>query len=327
VSIMDLRSRIGVVRRPSRAALAVDGRTVAVWVMLALVVAVGCAASPSFRASGNLLNILQQSAVLGLVSIGQFLVVLTGGIDLSIGSVAKLSGLIGAAVMDGSDGMLVPAVLVCLAIGLAVGAVNAALVTRVGVAPFIATFAAYYVIRGLAFGFSTHPVGAASPTLYDLYSTTLAGVPVVVLGLAAVWFGFWYLLQRRPVGRHIYAVGGDEGVARLSGVRVDRVRTFVYVACSTLAALSAMVQLMRLGVGEPRSGEGLELDAITAVVIGGASLFGGRGRLLGVLGGVLLLGAVNNMMDLLQVDSRYQQLIKGLFIMGAVALYRQRGRR
>jgi ribose/xylose/arabinose/galactoside ABC-type transport system permease subunit len=327
MSMLDLRLRIGMVRRRAWPALAVDRRTLAVWVMLVLVLAVGCAVSPSFRAPGNLLNIAQQSAVLGMVSIGQFLVVLTGGIDLSVGSVAKLSGLVAAAIMDGHDGLLIPAVLACLAIGLVVGAVNAALVTRVGVAPFIATFAAYYVVRGLAFGFSTHPVGAASPTLYDLYSTTFAGVPVVVLALAAVWLGFWYLLQRRPVGRHVYAVGGDEAVARLSGVRVGRVLAFVYVACSVLAALSAVVQLMRLGVGEPRSGEGLELDAITAVVIGGASLFGGRGRLVGVLGGVLLLGAVNNMLDLLQVDSRYQQLIKGLFIMGAVALYRQRGRR
>ena len=304
-----------------------DARGVLVYLLLILLVIASSAASEDFRQTSNLLNVLLQSMTLALVSIGQMLVILTGGIDLSVGSVAKLSGMVGASVMDGSDAMILPAVLACLAIGAVVGLVNGTLVTRLGVAPFIATFAAFYVVRGIALAFSSEPVGRAAPSFYSLYTTSIGGLPVLVIALGVVWAFFWYLLRDTPFGRHVYAVGGDEKVARLSGVRTKRVKLAVYVLCGVLAAMAGLFNLTRIGIGDPRVGEGLELDSITAVVIGGTSLFGGRGLVAGTLGGVLLLGTINNMLDLLQVDSRYQQLIKGLIILLAVALYRERRKR
>ena len=151
-------------------------------------------------------------------------------------------------------------------------------------------------------------------------------VPLLVIFMALLTLAGIFVLRRTTFGRYIYAIGGNEQVARLSGISVDRVKIGVYVLCSALAALTGMLYLARAGIGDPVTGEGAELHAITAVILGGTSLFGGQGGLIGTVGGVLLMGLTNNVLVILNVSSWYQELIQGLVIVGAVALYKQKRR-
>lgn len=294
----------------------------ALLIVLTIVVAVQ---SPAFRTSDGLLGVLKQSTFLSIVAIGEFTVILGGGIDLSVGSVAKLSALLSASVMAGSDQKLLPALGVALAVGLAVGTFNALVITRLHVAPFVATFASFYIVRGVAFTFSTGPTGETSPVLYNLYSLKWVGVDVIDYFLLVLWVVTAWCFNRLVIARRVYALGGNEDAARLAGIRVPALQASTYVVCSVLAAFAGVFQLMRAGVGDPTVGDGLELSAITAVVVGGASLTGGRGSVLGVCGGVLLLQVIISAFDYLQLNSLYQQLIKGLIILAAVAIYRKRG--
>ena len=299
-------------------------RVTLVYTALAILVVSASVYSPRFRSMDNVLNILQESILLSLVSIGQTLVVLAGGIDLSVGSLVKLSTLIAALLINGHDGMIVPALLICVGLGTVVGLGNGLVITRMGVAPFVVTFAAFYILRGSAYGLSTTPVGSAAPALDVFYNASVLGIPAVLLLWVFVWVVAWFALHVTAFGRHIYAIGGQQTVARLAGIKVDRIKIAVYVLCSVLAALGGLYELARITIGDPQVGEGLELDSITAVAIGGTSLFGGRGYLVGTFGGVLLLGVINNMFNLLQVNSFYQDLVKGIMILVAVAVYREK---
>ena len=299
-------------------------RVTLVYTALAILVVSAGVYSPRFRSTDNVLNILQESILLSLVSIGQTLVVLAGGIDLSVGSLVKLSTLVAALLINGHDGMIVPALLICVGLGTVVGLGNGLVITRMGVAPFVVTFAAFYILRGSAYALSTTPVGSAAPALDVFYNASVLGIPAVLLLWAFVWVVAWFALHFTAFGRHIYAIGGQQTVARLAGIKVDRIKIAVYVLCSVLAALGGLYELTRITIGDPQVGEGLELDSITAVAIGGTSLFGGRGYLVGTFGGVLLLGVINNMFNLLQVNSFYQDLVKGIMILIAVAVYREK---
>lgn len=299
-------------------------RVLIVYSILAVLVVASSLYSSTFRSSDNLINILQESILLALVSMGQTLVIISGGIDLSVGSVAKLSSMVAALVMSGHNDKIPLAVLACIGIGLTVGLTNGLIVTRIGVAPFIATFAAFYVARGIAYTISTTPVGADAPALDQTYTDSIHGIPIVIPALAIIFLVLFAVLHLTAFGRHIYAVGGQERVAQLSGINVRRVKIAVYVLSALLAALGGLYDLTRISIGDPNVGEGLELDSITAVVIGGTSLFGGRGYLVGTLGGVLLLSLINNMFNLLQVNSFYQELVKGIMIIIAIAMYREK---
>ena len=299
-------------------------RVTLVYTALAMLVVSASVYSPRFRSLDNVLNILQESILLSLVSIGQTLVVLAGGIDLSVGSLVKLSTLSAALLIKGHDGMIVPAILICIGLGTVVGLGNGLVITRMGVVPFVVTFAAFYILRGSAYALSTTPVGSDAPALDVFYNASVLGIPAVLLLWALVWVVAWFALHFSAFGRHIYAIGGQQTVARLAGIKVDRIKIAVYVLCSVLAALGGLYELARITVGDPQVGEGLELDSITAVAIGGTSLFGGRGYIVGTFGGVLLLGVINNMFNLLQVNSFYQDLVKGIMILIAVAVYREK---
>jgi len=227
------------------------------------------------------------------------------------------------------DPFLMPiilAVVATLAMGAAVGLINGLLITKLRIAPFIVTLGAYSILRGVGYTVATMPVGKAAPGFLRLYDLKVGPVPLLVLFLALLTLAGVFVLRRTAFGRYIYAIGGNEQVARLSGIRVDWVKIGVYVLCSTLAALTGLLYLTRAGVGDPVIGEGAELQAITAVILGGTSLFGGQGGLIGTLGGVLLMGLTNNVLVILNVSSWYQDLIQGLVIVGAVALYKQKRR-
>ncbi len=302
----------------------VDPAVAAVYLLLVGLSLVVAWQAPAFRSPDGLLGVAKQSTFLSVVAIGEFAVILGGGIDLSVGSVAKLSALLSASVMAGSNQRLLPAIGVAIGVGAAVGTFNALVVTRLHVAPFVATFASFYIVRGLAYTFSTGPTGETSPALYDFYSLKWLGVDAVDFILLALWVLTAWCFNRLVVARRIYALGGNEDAARLAGVRVSTLRGGTYVLSGVLAALAGVFQLMRAGVGDPTVGDGLELSAITAVVVGGTALTGGRGSVFGVCGGVLLLQVIVSAFDYLQFNSLYQQLIKGLIILAAVAIYRKR---
>ena len=283
-------------------------------------------ASPNFLTERNIFNVLRTAAFLGTVAIGQTFVIISGGIDLSVGSVIKLAALVSAILMNGKPENIGFAVAATLAMGAVIGLINGVLITKVRIQPFIVTLGAYSILRGLAYTVATRPVGRAAPGFLRLYDLKVGPAPLLAIFLAALVLAGTFVLRRTAFGRHIYAVGGAEQVARLSGIRVDLVKIGVYVLCSTLAALTGLLYLSRAGIGDPVTGEGAELQAITAVILGGTSLFGGAGGLIGTLGGVLLMGLTNNVLVILNVSSWYQELIQGLVIVGAVALYKQRRR-
>jgi ribose transport system permease protein len=282
--------------------------------------------SSNFLTDRNIFNVLRTATFLGTVAIAETFVIITGGIDLSVGSVIKLSGLMSAVLMNGRPENIGIAVGATLAMGAVVGLINGLLITKARIAPFIVTLGVYSILRGVAYTVTTTPVGRAAPGFLRLYDLKVGPAPVLVIFLALLTISAVFVLQRTTFGRYIYAIGGNEQVARLSGIRVDRVKIGVYILCNTLAALTGLLYLARAGVGDPVTGEGAELQAITAVILGGTSLFGGQGGPIGTLGGVLLMGLTNNLLVILNVSSWYQELIQGLVIVGAVALYRQKRR-
>jgi len=263
----------------------------------------------------------------GMAAAAEFFVVVAGGIDLSIGSVATISGMSAAVLMSGHDRNIPLAVGAALGVGLVVGAINGVLVTWVKITPFVATFGMLYVLEGLAYTYSVNPVGQAAPTFYNLYEDSIVGVPVLLLVMAAFWAVCWYLSRRTALGKHLYAVGGDSEAARLAGVRTTGVRFASYVICSVIAAAAGLLELTQTYVGTPDLGATLLLTTITAVVIGGVSLFGGEGSVIGVLGGSLVLAFLGQFFDSVQVNALFQQLIEGLIILALLGIYRQRVKR
>jgi ribose transport system permease protein len=299
-------------------------------VVYGLIVALALVAtlvSDRFLTDRNIFNILRQTTFLGTVALGQTLVILSGGIDLSVGSLVKLSVLVAAVAMNGKSENVPVAVAATLGLGVVVGLVHALIVTRLNVAPFIVTLGTYTILRGVALAISTKPIGRAAPEVLRLYDLRIVGpVFMLVFLFALLLLAVLFMLRRTLFGRYIYAVGGSEQVARLSGIPVTRVRFGVYVLCSVLAALTGLLFLSRMGVGDPVTGDGLELLSITAVVLGGTSLFGGRGGVIGTLGGALLLSLTNNLLVVLNINQWIQELIQGVIIVSAVALYKQKGR-
>ena len=225
--------------------------------------------SPNFLTERNIFNVLRTAAFLGTVAIGETFVIISGGIDLSVGSVIKLSVLVSAILMNGRPENIGVAVVATLAIGAAVGLINGLLITKVRIAPFIVTLGAYSILRGVGYTVTTKPVGKAAPGFLHLYDLKFGPVPLLVIFMALLILAGIFVLRRTAFGRYIYAIGGNEQVARLSGISVERVKIGVYVLCSALAALTGMLYLARAGIGDPVTGEGAELQAITAVILGG----------------------------------------------------------
>ncbi|HLX97555.1 MAG TPA: ABC transporter permease [Roseiarcus sp.] len=307
-------------------ALRRHGSLIIVYGLIVVLAAYASLSSPSFMTERNIFNVLRTAAFLGTVAIGQTFVIISGGIDLSVGSVIKLSVLISAILMNGQPETIGLAVAATLAMGAVVGLINGLLITKLRIQPFIVTLGAYSILRGLAYTVATRPIGRAAPGFLRLYDFKVGPVPLLAIFLAALVLAGTFVLRRTAFGRYIYAIGGAEQVARLSGIRVDLVKIGVYALCGTLAALTGLLYLARAGIGDPVTGEGAELQAITAVILGGTSLFGGQGGLIGTLGGVLLIGLTSNVLVILNVSSWYQELIQGLVIVGAVALYKQKRR-
>ncbi|PTQ52790.1 MAG: Ribose ABC transport system, permease protein RbsC [Hydrogenibacillus schlegelii] len=283
--------------------------------------------TPHFLTVNNILNVLRQVSINALIALGMTFVILTGGIDLSVGSMLALSGALAAGMIHGG----VPAVLaVALALfaGAAMGAANGVLVARGRLAPFIVTLATMTVYRGLTLVYTDgRPITGLGDAFGVIGRGYLFDLPLPVLWLGLGFAGSYLLLNSTVFGRHVYAVGGNEEAALHSGVATDRIKIWVYTISGLTAAAGGIILTSRLNSAQPTAGMGYELDAIAAVVLGGTSLSGGRGTLGGTLVGALIIGVLNNGLNLLNVSSFYQQVVKGAVILLAVLLDRSKAGR
>ena len=293
-----------------------------VYSLVFVLITVGSIYSERFLTLRNLTNVLRQAAYLGTAALGEMLVILTAGIDLSIGSLVKLSVLVSAILMDGNPDNVMMAVGLTLALGLGVGFLHAFFINELNLSPFVVTFASLFILQGISLTITTKPIGRSSKDFLLLYSQKFLEVPIIVYFFGLVTLLIAFLLNMTVFGKHVYAVGGNPTVAELSGIPLKKIRYGVYGICSLLAAVTGLLWLMRMGVGDPVIGKELELNAIIAVVIGGTSLFGGRGTVIGVIGGVLLLTFTDNLLVVLGVNQFVSGLVKGLIFVAAVALYK-----
>ncbi|GHZ50641.1 ribose ABC transporter, permease protein [Vibrio cholerae] len=278
--------------------------------------------NPNFFTVDNLLNILRQTSVNAIIAVGMTLVILTAGIDLSVGSVLALCGAFAATLVAMEVPVLV-AVPTALLAGAALGAISGIIIAKGKVQAFIATLVTMTLLRGVTMVYTDgRPISTGFTDTADTFAwfgTGYAlGIPVPVWLMVVVFAGAWYLLNHTRFGRYVYAVGGNESATRLSGINVDRVKIGVYAICGLLAALAGIIVTSRLSSAQPTAGMGYELDAIAAVVLGGTSLMGGKGRIMGTLIGALIIGFLNNALNLLDVSSCYQMIAKAVVILLAV---------
>ena len=291
-----------------------------------LLILLGSIFSPNFLSQRNVTNVLRQSSMLGVVTVGMTFVILTAGIDLSVGMTLSLYSVVGAMLFSNGEGYpLLVVLLATLTLGAAVGAFNAAIIIWRGVAPFIVTLAMMAIASGAALTISGgKPIGGIKGTYAWLGAGSLGPVPVPVIIMIAAFLLGGFVLRFTAYGRQVYAIGGNEEAARLSGIPVNRVKLITYMISNVSAALGGIIFSARVTVGDPWAGRGLELDAIAAVVLGGTSLFGGVGTLWGTLLGALVISMINNLLNLLNVSPYTQGIAKGLIILVAVALYKKR---
>lgn len=302
-----------------------NGPVFLIYIFIILLAGTASIFSDRFLTSSNLLNILRQSIVLGLLTIGQSAVLLTGGMDISVEMVSRLVGLVIATLFaaTGSDpAMILPLVFVGVILGVVVGSINGLLITTTHAVPFIITFGVAFILRGINLAIATTPIRGIPEAYLSIYDSRIGIVPVSVIVMALVWVLAWLFTTRTRAGRNIYAVGGSERIARLSAISVRRWVIAAYVLSSVFAALGGLFLLARTGVGDPSAAEGLTFQSIVAAAIGGISLYGGRGSMIGALGGVLLLTLLSNVFNLMQINIFYQQLFLGAIVLIAVAAYK-----
>ena len=278
--------------------------------------------NPNFFTVDNILNILRQTSVSAIIAVGMTMVILTAGIDLSVGSVLALCGAFAASMIAVEVPVLI-AVPVALFAGACLGGMSGFIISKGKVQAFIATLVTMTLLRGATLVYTDgRPISTGFTDTADAFAWFgtgyLLAVPVPVWIMAFVFAIAWYLLNHTRFGRYIYALGGNESATRLSGINVDRVKIGVYAICGMLSALAGIIVTSRLSSAQPTAGMSYELDAIAAVVLGGTSLAGGRGRIMGTLIGALIIGFLNNALNLLDVSSYYQMIAKALVILLAV---------
>ncbi|GGQ72661.1 ABC transporter permease [Couchioplanes azureus] len=304
-------------RRFDRSQLINGGFAVVFLVLLVFAVTT----SDSFRTDDNVTNLLRQSVPTALLALGMLMVILTGGIDLSVGSIVALTGLIAAGLA--AELPVSVAMALAVTVGIACGAVNGVLVAWFRLAPFVVTLAALTTIRGLAYVYSETPITPADIGFLTLGTASIGPIPYATLVVVALFGAAWVFLTRTTPGRAIVAIGGNRQAARLAGIHVPRHVLLTYLISGFCSGLAGVILASRVGIAQPSVGVAFELNAIAACVIGGASLAGGRGSVVGTLGGVVLLALIDNLLTLHDVQSYWQQVLKGLII-AAVVLARRR---
>ncbi|HZH60884.1 MAG TPA: ribose ABC transporter permease [Metabacillus sp.] len=282
-----------------------------------------------FLSMYNILNVFRQVSINGLIAFGMTFVILTGGIDLSVGAILALTGMVlGLMIASGTPDLI--AIPLVLLLGALLGWFNGVLISKIKLQAFIVTLATMTMFSGITMiisdGIPAMGITENSPLLNFFSQGDILGIPFPMIVLLVVFALLLILLKKTVFGRGVYAIGGNEEVARLSSLPTDRIKTSVYIISGVMSALAGVILTSRLSSSQPTAGSGFELDAIAAVVIGGTSLAGGRGRLFGTLIGVLIIGVLNNGLNIIGVSAFYQQFIKGLVILLAVILDRKSSR-
>ena len=301
------------------------GSAALVWIILLAIIIFAAIVAPPFLSERNIYNVFKQVTALGIVSVGQTFVILLAGIDISVGAVVSLVCCVNSHVMPIEQPYAVPlGLLLSVLIGIVVGLVNGLGVTKLKVSPFMMTLGMMSIVEGAAIFLRPQP-GGIIPREFGKPLTGNIGpipVPLVLFGLSAL-LGY-FILNRTLFGRHLYATGGNEASARLSGIRTDRVKILGFVCCGLMAALAGIFITARIRTGDALVGSSFGLDSITAVAIGGTSLMGGRGGVVGTIAGAFMVALLANILNLVGVSSFYQYVLKGLLIIIAVALYAER---
>ena len=299
--------------------------TIAALIILIVFVSV---LNPAFLQVNNLLNLMRQLIINGFIALGMTFVILTGGIDLSVGStLAFTSAIFAGLLQNGMNTGL--AILITLALGLCLGLINGLLITKGKLAPFIVTLATMTIFRGLTLVYMDgRPISGPKDnfSFQFLGKGQVFGIPFQVILFLIVYIVLSTLLNKTSHGRKIFAVGGNEKASFISGIKIDKVKILVYVISALMAVVSGLVLTSRLNSAQPTAGSAYEMDAIAAVVLGGTSMTGGSGSLTGTLIGILILGVLNNGLNLLGVSSFYQQIVKGVVILIAVLIDRKRNK-
>ena len=293
---------------------------------LFLLVVIVSILNPSFLEPLNLLNLLRQVAINALIAFGMTFVILTGGIDLSVGAILALSSALTAGMMVAGVDPIIAIIVGCI-LGALMGMVNGLFITKGKMAPFIATLATMTIFRGLTLVYTGgNPItGLGDNYLFQLFGRGyFLGIPVPAITMILAFVILFILLHKTPFGRKTYAIGGNEKAALISGIKVPKVKIMIYSLSGMLAALAGAILTSRLNSAQPTAGTSYELDAIAAVVLGGTSLSGGKGRIFGTLIGALIIGTLNNGLNLLGVSSFYQMVVKGIVILIAVLLDRKK---
>lgn len=280
--------------------------------------------SPRFLTTSNLLNVFRQTSINAIIAAGMTFVILTAGIDLSVGSILGFSGAIAAKML--SSGMNIGlALLAAIIIGALAGMLNGIIITKGKVQPFIGTLAIMILLRGMTMVFTNgRPIPVPGDSVSSIFrwigTGSIGPIPVPVVIMALVFVVCYYILNHTQFGRHLYAVGGNEEASLLSGVNTAKIKILAYTVSGILAAVAGIIVTSRLSSAQPTSGEGYELDAIAAVVLGGTSLVGGQGTIIGTIIGALIIGILNNGLNLMDVQSYYQMIAKAIVILVAVLL-------
>jgi ribose/xylose/arabinose/galactoside ABC-type transport system permease subunit len=279
--------------------------------------------SETFFTSRNLINISRQIVTNGLISLGMLIVILTGGVDLSVGSIVALCGIMATGLQKQMPTSV--AILVALAVGTTVGMANGFFIARFKLQPFIVTLATMGIIRGATYVFSETPQSPVDPLFRSLLGGGFIGpIPTAAIIMLAFFIIVWFFLNRTIPGRAIVAIGGNEEAVRLAGINVKGHLLMAYMVCGLFASIAGVLLSSRLGIAQPSFGGGFEMDALAAVVIGGGIMGGGGGGAIGTLWGVLILGVIDNLLNQYNVQSYYQQIIKGLIILAAVLSRRKK---
>jgi ribose/xylose/arabinose/galactoside ABC-type transport system permease subunit len=309
--------------RPTRALTQASSFTAryAVWIALAIVVIAGVVSTPLFLTASNVTAILQNISILGIVAVGQTLVIAGGAMDLSTGMLMGLIVVVTNGTMNGDPQLALPVIALGLGIGLLVGIINGVLLVLTRIHPLILTFGTLSVLQGVIFIYTDKPVGSGADNFRQLAQGMVGPLPVPFLMLALTAVTIWVILNRTTLGSQILATGAGEVQARRAGIPVSRIRLVIFAVSGLTAAIAGLVLSARLGSGTPLAGAAFGLDAIVAVVLGGTPFTGGRSSVAGTVAGVTFLVVLGNVLNLAGVSAFTQQVLKGAVIIGAVALY------
>ncbi|TYG35115.1 ribose ABC transporter permease [Lonepinella koalarum] len=291
-------------------------------VALLVLIAIVSAINPDFFSLDNILNILRQTSVNAVIAVGMTFVILIAGIDLSVGSILALTGAIAASLV-GAEYPILLVVPATLLLGTLLGSISGVIVAKGKVQSFIATLVTMTLLRGVTMVYTDgRPISTGFSDTADSFAYLgtgyLFGIPFPIWLMAIVFLVAWYVLKHTQIGRYIYALGGNEAATQLSGINVNKIKVFVFAVSGFLSALAGLIVTSRLSSAQPTAGVSYELDAIAAVVVGGTSLMGGKGRVMGTLIGALIIGFLNNALNLLDISSYYQMIAKALVILVAV---------